>query len=88
VSDLWYLSFVDTTIECEEANAYPGGPGWKGACIVPADDEIDAVGVSHTMGCNPGGEVAILGPVPPDKVKPEYVGVLLDRVGIEEAGVL
>jgi len=87
IDDLWYLSFVDTSAPYEEENDYPGGPRWLGACVVPGFGEVDAVSNAHLMGCNPGGQVSIFGPIPPEKVKPEYVGVLLDRATVEEAGI-
>ena len=43
-NQLFWLSFADAT-------------GFKGACIVNADDFPMAVAVSKLKGCNPGGEV-------------------------------
>ena len=41
---LHYLSFV-------------GEEGWRGCTVVAADDFMEAVIKTHTLGINPGGEV-------------------------------
>jgi hypothetical protein len=43
----WYLSFA-------------GEEGFRGACIVQAQDALAAVAVSHHLGINPHGEVMML----------------------------
>ena len=45
----WYLSFADDS--------------WLGGCYVKASNEGMAVMEAHRLGCNPGGEVAIIGPL-------------------------
>jgi hypothetical protein len=71
VSGIWYLSFV-------------GDEGWMGGCFVRADDPIDAVREAHRRKCNPGGEVAIMGPVPPE-IEAAWMNRLLNRDELEEA---
>ena len=44
----WYLSFVDSK------------KGWLGACLVEAQDILDATKIARKAGCNPGGEVLAL----------------------------
>jgi hypothetical protein len=59
----WWLSFVD---EDE----------WLGGAVVDALSFLDAVGVAHRLGCNPGGQVAgwpVVG------IPDEYTGRLLTR---------
>ncbi len=49
----WYwLSFCDPD--------RPTGSQFLGAAIVAASGEIEAVKVSHVLGCNPGGEVVMV----------------------------
>lgn len=52
---LYWMSFVD--------DSKPKGTKNLGACVVEANDPKEAVVVSHELGCNPGGEVA-LAPIP------------------------
>lgn len=49
---LYYLSFCDP--------AKPTGEQFMGATIVDGTCEMDAVSISHQLGLNPGGEVAIV----------------------------
>lgn len=44
---IYYLSFMSED-------------GWLGGCFVAADGPVTAVRISHELGINPGGEVAIL----------------------------
>lgn len=46
----WYLSFADES-------------GWLGGCYVEAPVAELAHTVALTQDCNPGGEVAIIGPL-------------------------
>lgn len=72
----WYLSFADPDA--------PSGGQWLGACIVQAPTFPNAVMMSKTLECNPGGEVVGL-PFPPDMHLPlQYCNVLLDRFRVEE----
>lgn len=52
---LYWMSFVD--------ERKPKGKRNLGACVVEANNETEAVIMSHKVGCNPGGEVA-LAPIP------------------------
>lgn len=65
----WYLSFVNTdvaaTIPIEQQR--PGGPSWLGACYVdvPGDGDLASIlARAWELGCNPGGEVQVFGPLP------------------------
>lgn len=72
---IWYLSFATDE-------------GWLGGTFIRAVSPSMAITFSHIHGCNPGGEVAILGPLPLDSVKPEYINRLLlteDEVEAAEA---
>lgn len=73
---LWYLSFVDPELAASipEAEQRAGGPSWLGGCFVPALAAPSAAAASHRLGCNPGGEVAIYGPIPREAVRPDYIG--------------
>jgi hypothetical protein len=82
---LWWLSFVDRSQSAPREEQVPGGGGFLGVAIVHADDPEDAVQRAWELGCNPGGEVAILGPGPPDAFPPEVQDRLLTA---EEASAL
>ena len=66
---VWYLSFVDET-------------GWLGGCFVAAETEVGAVSEAWRRGCNPGGEVGIMGPLPP-QVPAGWMNRILSREEIE-----
>jgi hypothetical protein len=51
----WYLSFCDPE--------RPAGTRFLGGCFVQGHDEVSAVRRSHHLGINPGGEVAMMGPL-------------------------
>lgn len=71
---VFYLSFADN--------------GWLGGCYVLASDLGSAVGAAHIHGCNPGGEVAGMGPIPAEMVKSEYLNRLLHtKDELEDAAV-
>ena len=53
--DVYYLSFATNE-------------GWLGGCYARGWGEVDAVAEASTLGINPGGEVAIVGPLPPGVV--------------------
>lgn len=59
----WYISFADGSL--------PEGEQFLGACFVKAQGEMTAVGVTHLLNINPGGEVMIVGPMYDDQVPPE-----------------
>lgn len=75
---LWWLSFADPSL--------PAGTQFLGACLVEADSLPAAVTRSHLLGINPGGEVAIVGPLDPGQPPPGYpLDRLLTREEIVEA---
>lgn len=79
----WWLSFADTDLE-------PGSQ-FLGASVVVAANLTDALTKSHEQGCNPGGQVKISGPIPPELVAtipPEYINVLMTRAQCEELDVI
>lgn len=71
---LVWLSFEDPKRPC--------GSQFLGAAIVRARSVIEAVGVAHALGCNPGGRV-VGHPVEYadgiDPIPPEYIERLLTR---------
>jgi hypothetical protein len=77
----YWLSFAD--------GARPPGSQFLGVAIVPAEDFVRAVGITHLGGYNPGGEVAGY-PYVNDptgdlgiEVPAEYVGRLLTKAEAE-----
>jgi hypothetical protein len=56
----FYLSFADGDL--------PDGQQFLGGAYVQAFNEGAAVGRSHKLGINPGGEVRILGPLPAEQL--------------------
>lgn len=71
MSDWYYLSFVDPD--------KPEGSRWAGACCVRGRTPTDAVGEAWRQACNPGGEVAIIGPLPEPPGGAEMCNRLLSR---------
>lgn len=75
----WWLSFVDTnvaaTIPLEEQK--PGGDAFLGVAIVEATGFYHAVMRTHELGINPGGEIQVIGPIPPGTYPPEFFDRLL-----------
>jgi hypothetical protein len=61
----WYLSFVDPEVAATipTGQETPGGRSWLGSCYVQAANGPQACAEAHRLGCNPGGEVAIWGPL-------------------------
>lgn len=57
---VWYFSFCDP--ERAEGTQFLGG------CYVRADTFETALYKTHEFRCNPGGEVASIGPIDPDLV--------------------
>lgn len=74
----WWLSFADPEL--------PKGLQFLGACLVQAEDERGAITEAWLRHLNPGGEVAIVGPLAglPPGVSDEYANILLTRVQCEE----
>jgi hypothetical protein len=81
----WWLSFVDTSKSEPPDEQVPGGGGFLGVAIVEADDPMSAVREAWRQGCNPGGEVQIIGPGPEGAYPPEALNRLLTA---EEASAL
>lgn len=84
----FYLSFCDPEVSAviPVAEQRPGGRSWLGGCYVLASEATAAVAVAHLHGCNPGGEVGIMGPFPAEAVRPEYLNRLLtDAEDVERA---
>ena len=74
----WWLSFTDPERE--------PGTQFLGVAVVRAAGPAGAIGMAHLLGCNPGGEVSVVGPIPDDHVPPpEYRERLLDRPLAEQA---
>jgi hypothetical protein len=71
MTGVYWLSFVDTD--------RPEGDRFLGVAIVRGTDPVGAVEMAWALGCNPGGEVMILGPVPDGIYAPEDMGRLLTR---------
>jgi hypothetical protein len=67
---VFWLSFVDPT--------RPKGDRFLGVAIVRAFDATDAVSTAWALGCNPGGEVLINGPMPEGMYLPEDMCRLLN----------
>lgn len=73
----------------------PKGQHFLGVAFVDAETLTDAVTQSHLTGCNPGGEIQIVG-VPHDKVpndKREAFlaaprNILMDRATLERLGLM
>lgn len=61
---LWWLSFVDPTVDVPPGERTPGGRSFLGACWVEAAGPIDAVDKTFDLKINPGGDVALWGPFP------------------------
>lgn len=77
----WYISFADPDL--------PTGTQFLGACYVQAMSLPDAITVSHERGCNPGGQAAVLGPLPTEEmgnVPDDHRNRLLSRSEIEAEG--
>jgi hypothetical protein len=82
-SNYFWLSFVD--------DDKPKGSKSLGIAIVRADDMVQAVHKAWETGCNPGGEIAGMGPFKminaPDEFKALPLHTLLSRQQLIEAGV-
>lgn len=66
---VYYLSFADGDEE--------EGHQWLGGCYVKANSLHMAITQSRLHGCNPGGEVGVMGPFPEEFVNPSYFNRLL-----------
>jgi hypothetical protein len=73
----WWLSFAD--------GSRPTGTQFLGAVIVEAPDLALAIGITHMLGINPGGEV-MGAPLPGESaIHESWLDVLLSRAEIEAA---
>lgn len=70
----WWLSFADET-------------GNLGVAVVPGDDEMTAVLVSHNLGINPGGEIQMFELPLEGHLALVDACVLLSRAELEERGL-
>jgi len=75
--EMYYLSFVDEN--------KPEGERWIGGCYCYGPDPVAN---AWEAGCNPGGEVMIVGPIEGFSVKDGFMNILLDEDGINNAVVL
>jgi hypothetical protein len=67
---LWWLSFCDPDKAPPPEEQRPGGPSFLGAVITQAPTLAAAITRSHVLKVNPGGEIAIKGPLPLWAVRP------------------
>lgn len=79
----WWLSFADSE--------RPEGSQFLGVCIVQAKGITSAIRLTHTLGINPGGEVAGFElpdmPESIDKVK-DHTNLLLSKEELVKRGLL
>jgi hypothetical protein len=68
---LWWMSFADP--------GAPEGTQFLGVVIIQAPSCPAAVTRSHQAGVNPGGEIAVAGPIPPELIGAEWRDRLLTR---------
>jgi hypothetical protein len=80
---LWWLSFCDPDKAPPPELQRPGGPSFLGAVITQAPTLAAAITRSHVLGVNPGGEVKILGPIPPEFITAEWRDRLLSADEID-----
>lgn len=59
----WWLSFTDPD--------RPTGQQALGACMVEATNEATAMVRAHELGINPGGQIALAGPLQKEQIPPE-----------------
>jgi hypothetical protein len=72
----WWLSFCDPDL--------PEGTQFLGACMVQANSIPAAITTAHLLGINPGGEVAVAGPITPEQRPPGHpINRLMSREEIE-----
>lgn len=74
---LWWLSFTDPAKTPPPDEQVPGGQSFLGVVIVEAPTLEDAITRSHLLGANPGGEVAVMGPLTPGSIGEEWRDRLL-----------
>jgi len=80
---LWWLSFCDPDKAPPPELQRPGGPSFLGAVITQAPTLAAAITRSHVLKVNPGGEIKILGPIPPKYIASEWRDRLLSAEEID-----
>lgn len=81
---LWWLSFVDDTIDVPVEEQHPGGRSFLGVAMVEAVTAVGATRAAWAHGCNPGGQVALTGPFEPGSVDAKWMYRLLSFEQVEE----
>lgn len=85
----WLLSFTDPDLTPPVEQQRPGGPSWLGGCYVQGSNIVTACLEAHRQGCNPGGQVAAIGPLPVEEfeenVPPSMRNRLLSQSEVEGA---
>lgn len=79
---LWWLSFCDPDKAPPPELQRPGGPSFLGAVITQAPTCAAAITRSHVLKVNPGGEIAIKGPIPARFIAAEWRDRLLSAAEI------
>jgi hypothetical protein len=74
---LWWLSFCDPAKAPPPEEQRPGGPSFLGVLIIQAPSLAAAITRSHVLGVNPGGQIAIKGPIPARYIAQEWRDRLL-----------
>lgn len=80
---LWWLSFCDPDKAPPPEEQQPGGLSFLGAVITQAPTLAAAITRSHVLKVNPGGEIAIKGPIPARFIASEWRDRLLSATDIE-----
>lgn len=80
---LWWLSFCDPDKTPPPDQQRPGGKSFLGAVITQAPTLAAAITRSHLLKVNPGGEIAIKGPIPERFIAAEWRDRLLSAAEIE-----
>lgn len=79
---LWMLSFCDPDKAPPLEEQRPGGPSFLGGAVIQAPTLAAAITRSHVVGANPGGEVAVRGPIPPSWIAAEWRDRLLSAAEV------
>lgn len=70
--------------------SFAGPEGFRGACLVEANDQIEAVLISHSKKINPGGQVLMFGPMLYDDVAEDVrkypIDTLLSEADLKNLG--
>jgi hypothetical protein len=81
---LWWLSFCDPDNAPPPELQRPGGLSFLGAVITQAPTLAAAITRSHLLEVNPGGEIAIKGPIPARFIAAQWRDRLLSAAEIGE----